>query len=72
MSERLFTPLEECDVHSCAGMTDHYDARSAATVFHGDRLQLLQEIPDGSARLVVTSPPYNIGKQYEKKQTLES
>jgi adenine-specific DNA-methyltransferase len=53
-------------------MTDHYDARSAATVFHGDRLQLLQEIPDGSARLVVTSPPYNIGKQYEKKQTLES
>jgi adenine-specific DNA-methyltransferase len=28
---------------------------------------MLAEIPDGSARLVVTSPPYNIGKKYEKR-----
>lgn len=33
----------------------------------GDRLEFLRDIPDGAARLVVTSPPYNIGKSYEKR-----
>jgi adenine-specific DNA-methyltransferase len=36
-----------------------------ATLYLGDRLELLQEIPDEAAQLVVTSPPYNIGKHYE-------
>lgn len=45
----------------------HYRPDSTATLFQGDRLQLLEEIPDGAARLIVTSPPYNIGKRYEKR-----
>lgn len=28
-------------------------------------------MPDGAARLVATSPPYNIGKAYERSRTLE-
>ena len=32
----------------------------------GDCRELLKEVPDGSVRLVVTSPPYNIGKPYGK------
>lgn len=32
----------------------------------GDCRELLREIPDASVRLVVTSPPYNIGKPYGK------
>jgi len=36
-------------------------------VYPGDCLQLLKQIPDGSLQLVVTSPPYNIGKEYELK-----
>ena len=28
-------------------------------------------MPDGAAQLVVTSPPYNLGKSYEKVITLE-
>lgn len=39
-------------------------------VYLGDCLDLLKEIPDGSLQLVVTSPPYNIGKEYEKKLKL--
>ncbi len=39
------------------------------TLFHGDTLKLLSKIPDGSVRLVLTSPPYNLGKRYEKKRT---
>jgi adenine-specific DNA-methyltransferase len=45
----------------------HYRPDSAVTLFQGDRLQLLEEIPDTAARLIVTSPPYNIGKKYEKR-----
>lgn len=32
----------------------------------GDCRQLLKEVPDESVNLVVTSPPYNIGKPYGK------
>jgi adenine-specific DNA-methyltransferase len=45
----------------------HYQPKAAATLYAGDRLELLQEIPDKAARLIVTSPPYNIGKKYEKR-----
>lgn len=37
----------------------------------GDCRDLLANMSDNSARLVVTSPPYNIGKEYEASQTLE-
>jgi adenine-specific DNA-methyltransferase len=49
----------------------HYSPRARATLFHGDRLDLLKQIPDGAARLIVTSPPYNIGKKYEKRLLFE-
>ena len=48
-----------------------YLPNSRFTLFHGDRLCLLRQIPDGAGRLIVTSPPYNIGKQYEKRLVFE-
>lgn len=72
MSQRLLSRLLERNTVLQGGLSEHYTPESAATIYHGDRLGLLREIPDGSARLIVTSPPYNIGKQYERKQTLES
>ncbi len=39
-------------------------------VYQGDCLELLAQIPNGTLQLVVTSPPYNIGKEYEKKLKL--
>jgi len=41
-----------------------------AVVYHGNCLKLLEQIPDKSIQLIVTSPPYNIGKEYEKKLKL--
>lgn len=41
-------------------------------LYPGDCLKLLKNIPDSSLKLVVTSPPYNIGKEYEKRLKLES
>lgn len=43
------------------------------TVIHpGDCLDLLRQIPDESIQLIVTSPPYNIGKEYENKLKLDT
>lgn len=44
-----------------------YDRDVSVTLHAGDRLGLLAQIPNGAARLIVTSPPYNIGKKYEKR-----
>ncbi|HPM11390.1 MAG TPA: site-specific DNA-methyltransferase [Paludibacter sp.] len=41
-------------------------------LYPGDCLKLLKTIPAESLKLVVTSPPYNIGKEYEKRLKLES
>jgi DNA modification methylase len=40
------------------------------TLFEGDCRKLLNQIAPGSAQLIVTSPPYNIGKKYEKRVLL--
>ncbi|MFN0107951.1 MAG: DNA-methyltransferase [Blastocatellia bacterium] len=38
----------------------------------GDCLNTLRTLPDGLAKLVITSPPYNLGKSYEKATELEA
>jgi adenine-specific DNA-methyltransferase len=43
-----------------------FDQSADLALLAGDRLELLRALPDGAARLVVTSPPYNVGKSYEK------
>lgn len=37
------------------------------TLFPGNCMDLLKDMPDACADLIVTSPPYNIGKDYEKR-----
>ncbi|MBI5529021.1 MAG: site-specific DNA-methyltransferase [Deltaproteobacteria bacterium] len=48
-----------------------FDINARAVVHQGDCLDFLKTIPDNSVQLIVTSPPYNIGKEYEKKLRLE-
>jgi adenine-specific DNA-methyltransferase len=49
----------------------HFDLRHRATLFRGDCRELLRTIPTASVQLVVTSPPYNVGKEYEKNVTID-
>lgn len=48
-----------------------FNLSESIVVYPGDCLDLLKTIPDESLQLVVTSPPYNIGKEYEKKLHLD-
>jgi len=60
-----------CDVSKAQQepvISDMYAPNATVTFFHGDRLALLKQIADSGSRaeLIVTSPPYNVGKEYEK------
>jgi DNA modification methylase len=54
------------------GVASSFDENSDShVIWTGDSLELLKKIPDSSVQLVVTSPPYNIGKIYENPTSLE-
>lgn len=39
-------------------------------LYHGDCIKLMEKIPDNFFSLILTSPPYNLGKEYERKVDL--
>jgi adenine-specific DNA-methyltransferase len=41
-------------------------------ILNGDCTDLLKKLPDESVDLVVSSPPYNIGKEYEARKHLDA
>ena len=44
-----------------------FNPAASAVIYPGSCLDLLKQIPPESIQLVITSPPYNIGKEYEGK-----
>jgi adenine-specific DNA-methyltransferase len=52
-------------------IANKYSKEADVVLFQGDRLDLMKSIPDKSIKLIVTSPPYNIGKEYEKRTSLD-
>ena len=51
-------------------IADRFESLARAVVLPGSCLDLLRQIPDEKIQLVVTSPPYNIGKKYETRLSL--
>lgn len=48
-----------------------FHPKADVVLFSGDCRELLSSIPDGKVMLIVTSPPYNIGKVYERRKRLD-
>lgn len=48
-----------------------YTPTERIVLYQGNCLELLKTMPTGSQQLIVTSPPYNIGKEYEKRLHLD-
>ena len=49
-----------------------YDPDADLVLHEGDNKELIQHIPDGAIDLIVTSPPYNMGKEYEGNIQIEA
>ena len=45
--------------------------QGGAVLAHEDNLSFMSKLPNGSMKLIVTSPPYNIGKTYERRSSLQ-
>ncbi len=46
---------------------ERYDPNARLVLYSGDAIDFVATIPDNSISLVVTSPPYNLGKDYERR-----
>ncbi len=51
----------------CASVPEHGDVSLVCE----DNLEVMARMPNGMVKLVVTSPPYNLGKDYEVKTSLD-
>ena len=45
----------------------NYSADNEITLYQGDCMKLLKKIQDETCDLIITSPPYCIGKEYEER-----
>jgi adenine-specific DNA-methyltransferase len=45
---------------------NEYSQENRVTLYRGDCEDFLRTLPDDSIQLIITSPPYNVGKEYER------
>jgi len=50
---------------------DEFSADADAMFLTGDSAETLKNVPSDSVKLIITSPPYNLEKAYEDKNTLD-
>lgn len=50
---------------------DYLSQDTKYSIINGDSLTILKNIEDGKFDLILTSPPYNVGKSYETKTSIE-
>lgn len=48
-----------------------FSKKNTATLYLGNCIDFLNQIPNETIQLIITSPPYNIGKEYERKLDIE-
>jgi adenine-specific DNA-methyltransferase len=49
-----------------------FPGENDAVVVCQENLQFMRSLPDESMKLIITSPPYNLGKEYETKKSLDA
>ncbi|HIK25647.1 MAG: site-specific DNA-methyltransferase [Thermosynechococcus sp. Uc] len=58
-------------IKSIAPIETNFKPDARVTIFSGDVNDFVKQIPDNSVTLVVTSPPYNLGKEYENRLSVD-
>lgn len=51
-------------------IADHFDPDADIVLYHGDVSDFVATVPDSSVSLIITSPPYNLGKEYENRVSI--
>lgn len=53
-------------------LSEKFSVDSRIVLTEGDTLEVLKNLPSSAFKLIVSSPPYNIGKEYEKQVELKN
>lgn len=51
--------------------SDRFSVKSRIVLHQGDSYDFLKTIPSNTVMLIITSPPYNIGKEYETRTSIQ-
>ncbi len=62
---------ESCHRDKAAASEELMGHDGDAVITCADNIEFMSMLPDGKFKLIVTSPPYNLGKTYEEKLTLD-
>lgn len=62
--EKLFSP-------DMPHIQNNFSEDGRIVLYSGSCLDTVREIPTESIQLIITSPPYNVGKSYERSTALE-
>lgn len=50
---------------------DRFDLAAELVLHHGDVKDFVATVPNNAVSLIITSPPYNLGKEYEDRVSIE-
>ncbi len=53
------------------GISEDFTEQSRIVVHRGDACKFMQSVPSNTATLIITSPPYNVGKAYETRRSID-
>ena len=65
------TPAPSLFAAEAPSIRPNWSPDARAVVFNGDALDGLAAVPNDAIQLIVTSPPYNLGKEYELETELQ-
>ena len=65
MSEQLFESNAQPKIFS------RYNSDASIILANDDTKKFTSTLPKGSVNLIITSPPYNVGKEYEVRQSIK-
>ena len=87
MSQKMFPDVDfqsikessrSADVEDCIGLDysaineDMQSTVQETSLHHSSCLRFMRSMPDGCFKLIFTSPPYNLGKEYERKMSIDT
>jgi adenine-specific DNA-methyltransferase len=67
-----FSTYDGDEYPNIATKSDGRRSSVGGTIFPGDNLDYLSQVKDGFFQLILTSPPYNVGKSYERRTSLDA
>lgn len=53
-------------------VTTDFQDKSDIIMLHGDAMDTLKSVPSDTVKLIISSPPYNLDKEYESKMDLDT